>query len=88
MSVINNLLCESDVLLVWEVRTVDHNRRETVVDTILTELEAITVVEVKNDLRILTTKFLSVLYSTLSKVTEDSTVSIVTSTLRNLHDNR
>ena len=45
-------------------------------------------VEVQNNLRMLTAELLSILYSALSEVAEDGAVSIVTSTLRNLHDNR
>ncbi len=44
-------------------------------------------VEVQNNLRMLTAELLSISYSTLSHVAQDSSVSIVTSTLRNLHDN-
>jgi hypothetical protein len=87
VSILYNLLCQSDVLLVRKRRTVDHYARETIVDTVLAEFEAITVIQVKNDLRISATQLLSILNSTLSHVTEDSTVSIVTSTLRYLHDN-
>ena len=87
MSVINNLLCQSDVLLVWKSRTVDHYRREAEVNTALTCLEAITVIEVENDLWVVATQLLSVLYSTLSHVAEQCRVSILASTLRYLEDN-
>ena len=88
VSVIYYLLSEGNIFLVWEWRTVDHDRREAIVDTVLTEFECISVVEVEYDFRMLASELLSVFYSTLSKVTEDSAVSIVTSTLWNLHDNR
>ena len=88
VSVVNNLLCESHVLLVWEVRTVDHYRREAHVDAVLAELEAVTMVKVKNYLWMLAAKFLCILYSTFGHIAEDSSVGIVACALRNLHDNR
>ena len=42
----------------------------------------------KHNLGFLATQLLSVSYSTLSHVTQNGSVSIVTSTLRNLHNNR
>ena len=87
MSVINNLLCQCNVLLVWKSRTIDHYRREAEIYTALTCLEAITVIEVENDLRMVATQLLSILYSTLCQVTEQCRVSILTSTLRYLEDN-
>ena len=87
MSVVNNLLCQCNVLLVWKCRTVDHYRREAEIYTALTCLEAITVIEVENDLWMVATQLLSILYSTLCQVTEQSRVSILTSTLRYLEDN-
>ena len=44
-------------------------------------------VEVKNDFRMLTTEFLSILYCTLSHIAEDGSVGVITCALRNLHDN-
>ena len=87
VSVVYYLLCQSDVLLIWKRRTVDHYRRETEVYTALTCLEAITVIEVKHDLRMVATQLLSILYSTLSQVAKQCRVSILTSTLRYLKDN-
>ena len=86
MSVVNDLLGQCDILFEGKVRTVNHHRGETIVDALLANLEGVTMVEVKNNLRILATEFLGVLNSTLGKVAEDGTVGISASTLRNLHD--
>ena len=88
MSVVNNLLSQSYVLFVRQVRTVDHYRREAHIDARLAEFEAVTVVKVKHDFRMSATQFLSIFYSTFSHVTQQSLVCIVTCTLRNLQDNR
>ena len=86
MSVVNDLLGQCDILFEGKVRTVNHHRGETIVDALLANLEGVTMVEVKNNLRILATEFLGVLNSTLGKVAEDGTVGISASTLRHLHD--
>ena len=57
VSIIYYLLGQSNVFFVGKVATVDHNRRETEVDAALAEFEAVTVVEVQNDLGILPAKF-------------------------------
>ena len=88
VSVFNNLLGEGDVVFVRKSGTVDHHGRETVVDAVLAEFERVTVVEVEHDLRICAAEFLGVFNSTLSHVAEDGAVSVVTSTLRDLHDHR
>ena len=88
MRIVNNLLCQGDILLVRQVRTVDHDRREAHVYARLAQLERITVIQVQHDLRMLATQLLSVLNSTLSHVTKQSLVRIVTSALRNLKDHR
>ena len=88
MSILNNLLCQSDILLIWKRRTVDHYRRETEVYTALASLEAITMIKVKCNLWMMATQLLSILYCTLCEVTKKSLVSILTGTLRNLKDNR
>ena len=85
VSVLNHLLSQRYVLVVGEVATVDHNRRETHIDAILAELERVTVVEVQNDRNVLT-QLLSVLNSTLSHIAEQSLVSVLTRTRRNLQD--
>ena len=86
MGILYHLLGEGDVLLVGKVRTVNHDRRETVVDAVLAQLEAVTVVEVQHDLGILAAQFLGILHSTLGQVAQDGTVGIVAGTLRYLHD--
>lgn len=58
------------------------------VDTRLASFESITVVEVKNDLRMFPTKFFCIFYSAFCHVTEQCTVCILTCTFRNLKDNR
>ena len=88
MRIVNNLLRQSDILLIRQVRTIDHDRREAHINTRLAQLERITVIQVKHDLRFLTTQFLSVLNSALSHITEQSLVRVVTGTLRNLKDHR
>ncbi len=87
MSVVNNFLGEGNVFLVGEVRTVDHNGREAVVDAGFAKLEAVTVVEVEADLGIFPAEFLSVSNSTLSHVAQESSVGIVACAFRNLEDN-
>src|SRR5574344_470372 len=88
MSIFNNLLCQCNILLIRKSRTVDHYRRETEVYTTLAKFEAISVVKVKSDLRMSTTKFLCIFNSTLCHIAKKSLVCIVTGTLRNLKDNR
>ena len=87
MSILNNLLSQSDILFVWKSRTINHYRREAKVYTALASLEAITVIKVKNNLRMMATQLLCIFYCTLSKVAEKSLVSILTGTLRYLKDN-
>ena len=83
--VLYNLLREGDVLLVGQVRTVDHHRREAHVDAALAELERVTVVEVQYDGNILA-QLLGILYSALSHVTQQRLVGILAGTRRNLQD--
>ena len=78
VSVLNDRARQSDVLVIGEVRTVDHHRGEAHFDTALAELAAITVVEVKGDLRIGAAQLLSVFYSTLSHVAQERLVSVLT----------
>ena len=87
VGVVNNLLGEGHVLLVGEVAAVDHHRRETVVDAALAKLEAVTVVEVQNDLGILPAEFLGVGHSTLGHIAEQGRVSVVASALGHLENN-
>ena len=78
VSVLNDRTRQSNVLVVGEVRTVDHHRGEAHFDTALAELEAITVVKVKGDLRISAAQLLSVFDSTLSHVAQERLVSVLT----------
>jgi len=87
VSILNNLLCQSNILLIWKRRTVDHYRRETEVYTALASLEAITMIKVKCNLWMVATQLLSILYCPLCEVTEKSLISILASTLRYLKDN-
>ena len=87
VSILYHLLCQGDVLLVGKRRAVDHHAGETVVDAVLAELEAVTVVEVQHDLGMLAAQFLGILNSALSHVAQDGTVGIVACALRHLHDN-
>ncbi len=86
VGVVNNLLGEGNVFFVGEVRTVDHNRREAAVDAALAELEAIAVVEVKNDFGIFPAEFLGVCYGTLGHVAQEGGVCIVAGALGNLEN--
>ena len=64
--VVNYFLGESHVLLVGEVRAVDHNGGEAVVDAVLAELEAVAVVEVQHNLGMLPAQLFGVGYGTLA----------------------
>ena len=86
MSILYDLLGDSDVLFIGESAAVKHDTGETVVNALLANLKAVTVVEVKGNLRIGTAELLGILHSTLSHVAEDGAVSVGTSTLADLHD--
>ena len=88
MSIFNNLLSQSDILFVRQMRTVDHYRREAHVYTRLAQFEAVTVVQVQNDFRMFASQFLCILNGTFGHVAQQSLVGIVAGTLRNLQDNR
>ena len=83
MSILNNLLRESDVVLEGLRGSVDHNGGETTVDAGLAELEGIAVIKVKSDrnLRILDNSSLNQLYKV-------GVVRISASSLGNLKNNR
>lgn len=85
--IVNDLLGEGDILIIRERRAIDHDRREAHVYTILAELKAVAMVEVKNDLRMIAAKLLSIGNSALSEVAEEGCIGIVARTLRNLKDN-
>ena len=90
VGVLDNLLGEGDVLVVREVRAVNHDRAEAVLDAGLAELEAVTVVKVKDDRDelVLWVDLLGVLDSTLGHVAEHGLVGVLTSTSGDLEDDR
>jgi len=53
MGKIANLLGERDVLFVGEVRSVDHDGRESAFDAVLAELERVAVIEMEDDRNII-----------------------------------
>lgn len=85
---VDDLPGEGDVLVVWEVGAIDHDRAEAVLDAGLAELEAVTVVEVEDDWDelVLWVDFLGVLNSTLGHVTEEGLVGVLTGTSGDLED--
>jgi len=90
MSVLDNLLGESDVLLIRKSRAIDHDVAEAAGDAIDAELVAVTMIKVKSDgnTLVISRDLLGVFDGTLSHVTKEGLVSISTSTTRNLKDNR
>jgi len=90
VGVLDDLLGQSDVLLVGESRAVDHDVAEAAGNAINAELVAVTVIEVEGDGDALAVggDLLGVLNGTLGHVTQKSLVGIGTSTARNLQDNR
>ena len=87
MCVVHYLLGEGNVLLIRQVRAVDHHRREAVVDAAFAKLEAVAMVEMENDLGMLPAEFLGIGHCALSHVAEQGAVGIVARTLGNLKDN-
>lgn len=53
MSVLNNLLCDCDILLKREMRSIDHDRCESAIDTGLADLEICAVIQMKRDRNII-----------------------------------
>lgn len=88
MCIVSDLLGEGDILLVREGRPVDHDGREAHVNAALADLERITVVQMEDNLRILPSEFLGILYSALCHVAKESLVCVVARTLAHLQDNR
>ena len=86
VSVFNNLLRQSNVLLVGKAATVDHDAAEAHVHTALAEFEAVAVVEVECNFGMVASKFLCVFHSTLCHVAKERLVSIVACTLADLKD--
>ena len=83
--VIHDLLRQSDVLVVGEVRTVDHHRREAHVDAALAEFERVAVVEVQDDGNVLA-QLLGILDGALCHVTQQGLVGVFACACRNLQD--
>ena len=88
MSILYYFLGQSNVLLVRQRRCVDHHARESEVNAALAKLEAVTVIQVQTDLRMLPAKLLGIFYSTLCHVTQQRLVGVVASAFRNLQNNR
>ena len=86
--ILDNLLGEGDVLLVREGGSIDHHGRETGVHAALADLEAVAVVQVQADLRVLPTELLRVSDGTFGHVAEKGGVGIVAGALGNLEDDR
>ncbi len=86
VGVVNDLLGQGHVLLVGEVASVDHHGRETAVDAALAKLEAVTVVEVEDNLGVLPAEFLGIGDSTLGHVAEQGGVGIVAGAFGNLEN--
>ena len=81
MCIFNNLLCKCNVLVVRKSRTVDHYRREAHVHATLAQFEAVSVVKVQNNFRMLASQFFSILNSSLSHILQQSLVGIVACSL-------
>ena len=88
VSIVNNLLCQSDILLVRKRGSVNHDRREAQVHAALAELVAVAVVQVKDDLRLLPAQFLGIFDGTLGHIAEQGLVRVVARTLGDLQDHR
>ena len=88
MSVLNDLLCDLDVLLEGKTGLIDHDGAEAAVDAALAELEGITVIEVNNDRKIKTGGLLSVLNSSLDELHKIDMLCVVAGALGNLKDKR
>ena len=86
VSVSDNLLRELDILGERKVAAVDHDRREARVNAALAGLEAVAMVEVENDLRLLATELLGVFNRALSHIAQDGGVGVLARTLGNLHN--
>ena len=88
VGVFHDLLGEGDILLVREGGSVDHHGAEAHVDTVLAQLEAVTVIEVEADLGVLPAQFLRISDGTFGHIAEEGGVRIVAGALGNLEDDR
>ena len=88
VSIVHYFLSQSHILFVRQVRTVDHYRRKSHIDTRFAQFERIAVIEVQNDLRMFATQLFGIFHCTLCHITKQCLVGIVTSTFRNLENYR
>ena len=86
--IVNNLLCEGDVLFVRKGGSINHDGAEAHIHAALAKLEAVAVVEMENDLGMLPAEFLGIFNSTFRHIAEKGLVGIVARTLGNLEDDR
>ena len=84
--VVDDLLRELDVLLEGKGASVDHDGREAGVDAALARLEAVAVVEVEDNLRLLAAELLGVLDRAFGHVAENRGVRVLAGALGDLHD--
>ncbi len=87
MRVFDDFFGQGNVLVVRQVRTVDHDRGEAVVDAGLADLEGITMVEVQAD-RQVHTEFLGHLDRAHRHVAQHGGIGIVASALADLDNDR
>ena len=85
--IVNNLLCEGDVLFVRKGGSINHDGAEAHIHAALAKLEAVAVVEVENNLGMLPAEFFCILHSTFRHVAEKGLVGVVARTLAHLEDN-
>ena len=88
VSVIGHFLGEGNVLLVGQMRTVDHHRRESAFDTALAQFEAVTVVQVEDNLRMLPAQFLGISNSALCHIAQQRSVGVSACALGYLKNDR
>jgi hypothetical protein len=86
--IIGDFLGKGDVLFVRKGRSIDHNGAEAHIDAALAKLEAVAVVEVKDDLGMLPAEFLGICDSAFGHIAEKGLVGIITGAFADLEDNR
>ena len=79
--IFHNAASQFHILVVGQMRTVNHNRRETEVYAALAKLERISVVKVEHDFRMLTSHLFGILNSTFGHVAQQRLVCIVACSL-------
>ena len=85
--VIDNLFGQSHIFFVWKRRTVNHNRRKTILYARFAYFKAVAVVEVKHN-RNIVSQFLCILYSSLCHITQQGLIGILSRSCRYLKYNR